>query len=178
MGFCLLNNIAIAAAHARARGVARVAIVDFDVHHGNGTQAAFWTDPTVLFVSSQQYPFWPGTGAADERGAGAGLGYTLNIPLPAGTGDIAFEIAYATQVVPALEDFQPGAILVSAGFDAHHRDPLGGLHITTAGFERILTILDDAARDLCGRKIALVTEGGYDLVALRECLDAVGRVMG
>jgi acetoin utilization deacetylase AcuC-like enzyme len=171
MGFCLYNKIAIAAAALRAAGAARVAVVDFDVHHGNGTQAAFYSDPTVLFISSQQYPYWPGTGAAGETGEGPGRGYTLNIPLPAGTGDAGYELAYATQVVPALQDFKPDAILVSAGFDAHAADPLAGMKMTTAGFGNLMAILDDAARQLCGRRIALVTEGGYDLAALRACLD-------
>lgn len=171
MGFCLYNNVAIAAAALRAAGVARVAIVDFDVHHGNGTQVAFYSDPSVLFVSSQQYPYWPGTGSAAEMGEGAGRGYTVNIPLPAGTGDVGYELAYATQVVPALQEFRPEAILVSAGFDAHVADPLAGMQVTTAGFVNLMAILDDAARQLCGRRIALVTEGGYDLAALRACLD-------
>lgn len=171
MGFCLYNNVAIAAAALRAAGVARVAVVDFDVHHGNGTQVAFYADPTVLFVSSQQYPYWPGTGSAAEAGEGRGLGYTVNIPLPAGTGDVGYELTYATQVVPALQDFRPDVILVSAGFDAHIADPLAGMKVTTAGFVNLMSILDDAATQLCGRRIALVTEGGYDLAALRACLD-------
>jgi acetoin utilization deacetylase AcuC-like enzyme len=172
MGFCLYNNIAIAAAALRSAGAGRVAVVDFDVHHGNGTQAAFYEDPTVLFVSSQQYPYWPGTGSAAETGEGPGRGFTLNIPLPAGTGDAGYELAYATQVVPALQDFRPDAILVSAGFDAHVADPLAGMQMTTAGFGNLMAILDDAARQLCGRRIALVTEGGYDLEALRASLTA------
>jgi len=171
MGFCLYNNIAIAAAALRAAGAARVAVVDFDVHHGNGTQVAFYDDPSVLFISSQQFPYWPGTGSAGEMGEGRGRGYTLNIPLPAGTGDVGYELAYATQVVPALQSFKPDAILVSAGFDAHAADPLAAMKVTTAGFGNLMAILDDAARQLCGRRIALVTEGGYDLPALRACLD-------
>ena len=171
MGFCMYNNVAIAAAALRAAGAARVAVVDFDVHHGNGTQVAFYADPAVLFVSSQQYPYWPGTGSAAEAGEGRGRGYTVNIPLPAGTGDVGYELAYATQVVPALQDFRPDVILVSAGFDAHIADPLAGMKVTTAGFVNLMSILDDAARQLCGRRIALVTEGGYDLAALRACLD-------
>ena len=172
MGFCLYNNIAIAAAALRADGLSRIAIVDIDVHHGNGTQAAFYSDPSVLFISTHQFPYWPGSGSAEERGRGAGLGYTLNLPLPAGTGDVGYELAYSTQVVPVLEDFKPEAILVSAGFDAHTLDPLAGMQMTTGGYRRVMEILDDAAVDLCGRRIALVTEGGYHLVALRQCLDA------
>jgi acetoin utilization deacetylase AcuC-like enzyme len=178
MGFCLYNNIAIAAAALRAAGAKRVAIVDFDVHHGNGTQVAFYEDPTVLFISSQQYPYWPGTGSAAEVGEGKGRGFTVNIPLPAGTGDVGYELAYATEVVPALQEFRPEAILVSAGFDAHAADPLAGMKVTTPGFVNLMSILDDAARQLCGRRIALITEGGYDLSALRACLDEALSVFG
>ncbi len=177
MGFCLYNNIAIAAAALRADGLSRIAIVDIDVHHGNGTQAAFYDDASVLFVSTHQFPYWPGTGSSEERGSGAGLGYTLNLPLPAGTGDVGYELAYSTQVVPVLEDFRPEVILVSAGFDAHTLDPLAGMQMTTGGYRRVLEILDDAAVDLCGRRIALVTEGGYHLNALRQCLEAAVAVL-
>jgi acetoin utilization deacetylase AcuC-like enzyme len=172
MGFCLFNNIAIAAAALRADGLDRVAIVDIDVHHGNGTQAAFYDDPSVLFISSHQFPYYPGTGAADETGAGAGRGFTLNIPLPAGTGDEEYVRAYTGTVAPALDRFAPQAILVSAGFDAHERDPLAGMRVTTSGYTALLAMLDAAARRLCDRRIALVTEGGYDLTALRDCLIA------
>jgi acetoin utilization deacetylase AcuC-like enzyme len=176
MGFCLYNNIAIAAAALRADGLNRIAIVDIDVHHGNGTQAAFYSDPAVLFVSTHQFPYWPGTGAAEEQGEGAGAGLNVNVPLPPGTGDVGYEMAYATQVVPVLEDFKPDAILISAGFDAHKSDPLGGMQVSTAGYRRVMEILDDAAVDLCGRRVALVTEGGYDLAALKQCLEAAGSV--
>ena len=172
MGFCLYNNIAIAAAALRADGLTRIAIVDIDVHHGNGTQAAFYADPSVLFISTQQFPYWPGTGSAAEQGTGEGKGFTLDVPLPAGTGDVGYELAYSTQVVPVLEDFKPEAILVSAGFDAHDLDPLAGMTMTTQGYRRVMEILDDAAVDLCGRRIALITEGGYHLGALRQCLEA------
>jgi acetoin utilization deacetylase AcuC-like enzyme len=172
MGFCLYNNIAIAAAALRADGVARVAIVDIDVHHGNGTQAAFYTDPSVLFISSHQFPYYPGTGAADETGSGAGLGFTLNLPLAAGATDADYARVYETRVLPALDAFKPDAILVSAGYDAHERDPLAGMRMTAKGFAHLITLLDDAARRLCGRRMALVTEGGYHAEALRECLDA------
>jgi acetoin utilization deacetylase AcuC-like enzyme len=178
MGFCLYNNIAVAAAALRAEGLARVAIVDIDVHHGNGTQDAFYRDPAVLFVSSHQYPYYPGTGAASEAGEGAGRGFTLNLPLEAGATDAIYARTYETQVIPALEAFQPEALLVSAGFDAHERDPLGGMRVTTAGFTHLIMLLDDAARRLCARRIALVTEGGYHLDALRDCLDATIGVLG
>ncbi|MEZ5320298.1 MAG: histone deacetylase [Vicinamibacterales bacterium] len=177
MGFCFFNNIAVAAAALRAAGAARVAIVDIDVHHGNGTQAAFYEDPTVLFVSSHQFPYYPGTGAEDEIGRGAGEGYTLNLPLPAGTGDAEYERVYATVVLPALERFRPDIVLVSAGFDAHERDPLGQMRLTTGGYLHLVTLLDDAAARLCRHRLALVTEGGYDLDALRACLEGAIRVL-
>jgi len=172
MGFCLYNNIAIAAATLRAEGLSRVAIVDIDVHHGNGTQAAFYSDPTVLFISSHQYPYYPGTGAAEETGSGAGLGYTLNLPLEAGATDDEYRRVYTWRVRPALDMFKPEAILVSAGYDAHERDPLAGMRMTSAGFAQLVTVIDDAAKALCGRRIAFVTEGGYHAQALRESLEA------
>ena len=177
MGFCLYNSIAVAAAALRAEGLSRVAIVDIDVHHGNGTQSAFYEDATVLFVSSHQYPYYPGTGAAHETGAGAGIGFTLNIPLAAGARDADYLRAYETQVIPALERFKPDLLLVSAGYDAHERDPLAGMRVTTDGFTALITLIDDAARRLCSRRMALVTEGGYHLDALRDCLEATIRVL-
>ena len=175
MGFCLFSNAAIAAAVIRKAGAARVAIVDIDVHHGNGTQAAFYEEPTVLYVSSHQYPYYPGTGAANETGAGPGLGSTVNIPLAAGATDAEIDAAYRSIVVPALDRFRPELLLVSAGFDAHYLDPLAGLRMTTAGYAGIVSLLQDAARRLCDGRIAFTTEGGYHLTALRECLEAVIR---
>ena len=175
MGFCLFSNAAIAAAVVRKAGAARVAIVDIDVHHGNGTEAAFYEDPTVLYVSSHQYPYYPGTGAANETGAGPGLGYTVNIPLAAGATDAEIDAAYRSIVVPALDRFRPELILVSAGFDAHYLDPLAGLRLTTAGYAGLVSLLQDSARRLCDGRIAFTTEGGYHLPALRECLEAVIR---
>jgi acetoin utilization deacetylase AcuC-like enzyme len=171
MGFCLYSNIAIAAAVLRSQGAARVAVVDFDVHHGNGTQEVFWRDPSVLFISSHQYPYWPGSGAATERGGGAGEGTTLNLPLEAGTQDAAFLRAWEQHAVPALEAFRPEVLLISAGYDAHALDPLGGLRVTTAGFASLAHLLADAGRRLCGGRVALVTEGGYHLGALREGIE-------
>ncbi|ODS57040.1 MAG: hypothetical protein ABS36_05950 [Acidobacteria bacterium SCN 69-37] len=171
MGFCLFNNVAVAAAALRASGVARVAIVDIDVHHGNGTQAAFYADPSVFYASTHQFPYYPGTGAADERGVGDGVGATVNVPLEAGARDQAFIDAYERVIVPALDRFEPEVLLVSAGFDAHHLDPLGGLRVTTDGIRVVAGLIDDAARRLCGRRTAWVTEGGYYLEALRDCLD-------
>ncbi|MGH9383885.1 MAG: histone deacetylase family protein [Vicinamibacterales bacterium] len=173
MGFCLYNNIAVGAAHARSRGCDRVAIVDYDVHHGNGTQWIFYDDPTVLFISSHQYPFYPGTGAASEAGRAAGLGFTLNLPLTVGTQDQEIERLYAQKALPKVRDFAPGLILVSAGFDAHERDPLGQLRMTTPGFSRLSRSLVDLADEVCDGRIVFVTEGGYDTRALAECLQAV-----
>ena len=173
MGFCLYNNIAVGAAYARSRGCARVAIVDYDVHHGNGTQWIFYEDPTVLFVSSHQYPFYPGTGAGSEQGRGSGLGFTLNIPLAAGATDDEIERKYAAQVVPALRSFKPQLLMISAGFDAHELDPLGQLRMTTEGFGRLTAVLIAEAAALCEGRAVLVTEGGYDLNALSQCLTTV-----
>ena len=178
MGFCLYNNIALAAAALRADGVDRVAIVDFDVHHGNGTQAAFYEDPSVLFISSHQYPYWPGSGAETERGAGAGLGATLNMPLRAGAGDADVLRAWEIQALPALEAFTPQVLLISAGYDAHHLDPIGGLRMTTEGFAALSRLLADTGRRLCAGRIAAVTEGGYHLEALREGIQGTIEALG
>jgi acetoin utilization deacetylase AcuC-like enzyme len=177
MGFCLYNNIAIAAAALRAEGAARVAIVDIDVHHGNGTQWTFYSDPSVLYISTHQFPYYPGTGAPDETGHGAGQGFTLNIPLRAGTEDKEFERAYTAKVIPALEAFRPEVILVSAGFDAHELDPIATLRVTTGGYARVVGLLADAADRLCRGRLALITEGGYHLGALEECLMATIEVL-
>jgi acetoin utilization deacetylase AcuC-like enzyme len=173
MGFCLLNNVAVAAAHARVRGVTRVAIVDYDVHHGNGTQWHFYADPAVLFVSSHQYPFYPGTGAASETGTGAGAGATINVPLAAGAADADYELVYERIVYPALRRFEPDLLLVSAGFDAHRDDPLGGMRLTTPQVARLTAGLQAVADECCEGRLVAVTEGGYDLPALAACLQAV-----
>ncbi|HEX4912443.1 MAG TPA: histone deacetylase [Vicinamibacterales bacterium] len=173
MGFCFYNSIAVGAAYARARGCARVAIVDYDVHHGNGTQWIFYEDPTVLFVSSHQYPFYPGTGAASETGRGAGTGFTLNVPLAAGATDAEIEAKYADQVMPALREFRPDLLMISAGFDAHELDPLGQLRMTTEGFRRLTLALYAEADALCDGRVVVVTEGGYDLGAVSQCLTAL-----
>jgi acetoin utilization deacetylase AcuC-like enzyme len=178
MGFCLFNNIAVAAEHAIDRfGLERVAIVDWDVHHGNGTQAAFWRDPRVFFISTHQFPFYPGTGAARERGEGAGDGYTLNLPLAAGADDAVYEQTFAEIVVPALRAFAPELILVSAGFDPHEDDPLAMMRVSTAGFGRLATMIADAARELCGGRLVLVLEGGYNLAALGASVVATIRAL-
>ena len=134
MGFCFYSNVAVAAAHARAHGLARVAIVDIDVHHGNGTQEIFYPDPSVLFISTHQYPFYPGTGAAREIGAGPGEGFTANLAMEGGSTDGDYQRVIDTAVLPMLQQFAPRLILVSAGFDAHEDDPLGQMRMTTAGY--------------------------------------------
>jgi acetoin utilization deacetylase AcuC-like enzyme len=170
MGFCLLNNVAVAAAHARKSGIARVAIVDWDVHHGNGTQEAFYDDPSVLYVSTHQFPFYPGTGAVGETGEGEGKGYTINIPLRAGEGDGEYRAAFDRIVSPALEAFAPELILVSAGFDAAARDPLAEMNVSAEGFAYMARALAEQAKRTAKGRIAMVLEGGYDLVALEEGL--------
>ena len=167
MGFCLFNNIAIAARHAlRQTGIERVLIVDFDVHHGNGTQDAFYDDPAVLFISSHQADIYPGTGAADETGAGPGEGYNINLPLPAHAGDAAFERLSIEIIEPAADRFKPNLVLVSAGFDAHWLDPLAGLQLSLGGYERLTRSLMAIAGRHCAGKLALCLEGGYHLPAL------------
>ncbi|HEX9366824.1 MAG TPA: histone deacetylase [Vicinamibacterales bacterium] len=170
MGFCLFNNVAVAAAAAIARGLSRVAVVDIDVHHGNGTQWMFYADPTVLYMSTHQFPFYPGTGAADERGTGAGAGFTFNVPLAAGATDADYAAAYRT-IAGVLYKYAPELLLVSAGFDAHEDDPLASMRMSTAGYADVVKSLADTAARI-GCPMALATEGGYDLDALRACLDA------
>ena len=169
MGFCLYNNVAVAAAQAIASGIARVAIVDIDVHHGNGSQWMFYEDPRVLYISSHQFPFYPGTGAAGEVGRGEGAGFTVNVPLEAGATDADYDLVYRAIAAPVLTQFAPQLTLISAGFDAHEADPLASMRMSAAGFMRILRRLKAAA--LQSGALALVTEGGYDLPALRECLE-------
>ncbi len=171
MGFCLFNNAATAAADALARGARRVAIVDIDVHHGNGTQWMFYDEPRVLYVSTHQFPFYPGTGAARDVGRGEGEGYTLNIPLEVGATDADYWRVYDGVVGPAVERYAPDLVIVSAGFDAHERDPLAGMRVTTDGYGAIVARLRAAAQQACGGRIAAVTEGGYHLSALAECLE-------
>jgi acetoin utilization deacetylase AcuC-like enzyme len=174
MGFCLLNNVAIAARALEAdEGVERIAIVDWDVHHGNGTQHLFEAERDVLFVSLHQFPFYPGTGAAQEMGSGPGAGFTVNLPLSAGCGDGEYLSAFDAIVLPVLREFGPEILLVSAGFDAHERDPLAGMRVSTGGFAAMAERLRTAADDLCDGRLALLLEGGYDLEALGESVSAV-----
>ena len=177
MGFCFFNNVAIGAAHARATGLQRVAIVDYDVHHGNGTQWSFYADPSVLFVSSHQFPYYPGTGSASEVGSGAGTGFTINLPLAAGATDADYELVYARVAIPALRQFNPELILVSAGFDAYMDDPLGGMRLTASCFGRLTSMIVAVADDCCAGRVVAITEGGYHLQglaeSLRETIDAL-----
>src|SRR5688572_29508348 len=167
MGFCLFNNVAIGAAKARARGLSRVAIVDYDVHHGNGTQWSFYDDPSVLFVSSHRYPFYPGTGTRDEIGVGKGKGTTLNFPLPLPYGDDFFIALYQELVCRPLREFAPDMVFVSAGFDGHRLDPMGGFTIDTPTYGVLARLLVDTA-EKNGGKILFVLEGGYHPQALKD----------
>ena len=174
MGFCLFNTMAIGAAYLKHQyGVKKILIMDWDVHHGNGTQNSFYEDPSVLFISTHQYPFYPGTGAINEVGAGAGAGYTLNIPLPAGCSDREYMEVFQHVVVPAAEKFQPEWILVSAGFDPHRRDPLAGMNVTEEGFGSMAGALLAVAERFAEARIAFLLEGGYDLTGLRNSVATV-----
>ena len=168
MGFCLLNNVAVAAASARAAGAARVAILDWDVHHGNGTQEIFWDDPDVMYLSVHQFPFYPGTGAPDEIGGARARGATVNVGLPAGSGDRDYLAAFDHALIPALRRFRPDVILVSAGFDAHHADPLAAMRVTRMGFAGMATRMRAVADEVAGGRWVVALEGGYDLNGLGE----------
>ena len=174
MGFCLFNTMAIGAEYLkRVHGAKKILIMDWDVHHGNGTQAAFYDDPTVFFISTHQFPFYPGSGAVNETGVGAGEGLTLNVPLPAGCTDVEYLQVFQDIVVPAAEKFQPDWILVSAGFDPHRRDPLGGMNVTEEGFGAMARLLLALANRFADGRIAFLLEGGYDLAGLRNSVAAV-----
>lgn len=174
MGFCLFNNVAVAAAYARKiLGIERVLVVDWDVHHGNGTQHAFEDDKSVLYFSAHRYPFFPGTGAAEEKGFGGGEGYTVNVPMPAGSGDGDYAGVFSHILTPIAAEFQPGLILVSAGFDSHRRDPLGGMAMSEKGFAYLTRSVMDMATESCGGKVVFALEGGYDLDALRDSVACV-----
>lgn len=168
-GFCVLNSIAVAVMALRAAGLAqRIAILDWDVHHGDGTQAIFEADPDLCYASTHQSPLYPGTGAADERGSGPGLGTKHNVPLSPGSGDAEFTAAWHTQLLPAIEAFGPEAILVSAGYDAHRSDPLAELEVTAPGYRSVAEAVGRLAHGAGLSGVALTLEGGYDLDALRE----------
>ncbi|HYM52539.1 MAG TPA: histone deacetylase [Candidatus Dormibacteraeota bacterium] len=172
-GFCLLNNVAVAAAALREGGLAqRLAVVDWDVHHGDGTQGIFDADPDLCYASTHQSPFYPGTGDPSERGSGAAIGTKHNVPLPAGSGDAAFTAAWLEQLLPAVESFRPEAILVSAGYDAHRDDPLASLEVTEAGYATVAEAVGRLSARLAIPGVALTLEGGYDLQALRASVAA------
>jgi acetoin utilization deacetylase AcuC-like enzyme len=178
MGFCLLNNAAIAADAARRAGAARVLILDWDVHHGNGTQNIFAARPDVLYTSVHQYPFYPGTGAHDEVGAGAGKGFTVNCGLPGGQDDADYGVVFHDLLLPAARAFAPDLVIVSAGFDPHERDPLADMQVTDRGFAAMCSAVAELADGACAGRLVLLLEGGYDLEALatsvRACLEVLG----
>jgi acetoin utilization deacetylase AcuC-like enzyme len=175
MGFCLFNNVAVGALHARdAYGLHRIAVVDFDVHHGNGTQAAFWDDPDLFYASTHQMPLYPGTGSARERGVNANI---VNVPLPPDAGSEEFRRAMRDNIVPALTNFQPEFIFISAGFDAHAEDPLAGLNFTEADFAWATEQLMALARNACGGRLVSVLEGGYNPDALGRSVAAHVRTL-
>ena len=167
MGFCLLNNVAVGARHAQStQGIERVLVLDYDVHHGNGSNDIFYADPSVYFISVHQSPYYPGTGALEEVGSDAGRGYTLNIPLAGGHGDASYRRLFDEVVLPAVERFDPDLMLISAGFDAHWVDPLASMQLTLGGYDDLARECIGLAERLCDGRIVFVMEGGYDLPAL------------
>ena len=175
MGFCLTNHVAVAAGYALSRGLERVAILDWDVHHGNGTQDIFYDEDRVLYLSSHQSPFYPGTGKAGDIGEGQGRGFTANVPLPAGSGEDAYAEVFAGVFVPVLREFGPEVILVSAGFDAHAADLLGGMSLGSNSFGRFAALLSALSSEVGAAPPAFVLEGGYNLDALTESVAATMR---
>ena len=172
-GFCLINNVAVAVRYVQEEyELKRVLIVDWDVHHGNGTQDIFYADPSVFYFSTHQWPYYPGTGASTETGSGAGVGATLNVPLPVGSGDVEVIEAYKDKLVPAAEAFRPQFVFISAGFDAHRDDPLAGLKLTEAGYRELTQIVNDIAQRFANGRLVSVLEGGYNLDALARSVEA------
>jgi acetoin utilization deacetylase AcuC-like enzyme len=174
MGFCLLNNAAIAVRAVQAElQVEKVLVYDWDVHHGNGTQHVFERDPSVLYASTHQFPFYPGTGDFGEAGVGAGEGTTLNVPLPAGCGDAEYAAVAERVLVPVARSYRPELIVVSCGFDAHRDDPLAAMQLSGEGFRNLAAVMRALADELCGGRLVLLLEGGYALSGLREGTEAV-----
>jgi acetoin utilization deacetylase AcuC-like enzyme len=173
MGFCLFNNVAIAARYVQKQyGVSRVLIVDWDVHHGNGTQHSFEQDPSILFFSTHQFPHYPGTGRATERGTGAGEGFTINVPMDAGAGDEEYHAIFVNVLLPAAEAFKPEFVIVSAGFDAHRDDPLASMGVTETGYSDLTDLVAGIAKRHAQGRLLSALEGGYNLTALGASVDA------
>jgi acetoin utilization deacetylase AcuC-like enzyme len=172
MGFCLFNNAAIGARYAQNKhGAGRVAVIDWDVHHGNGTQNIFYEDPSVFYISTHQFPFYPGTGSRPERGEGEGSGFTLNVPMPAGTGEKEYVAAFRGEILPAIERYRPDLIIISAGFDAHRDDPLANMNLSAGSFGLLTSLVMETAEKVCNGRIVSVLEGGYHLTALSESVE-------
>jgi acetoin utilization deacetylase AcuC-like enzyme len=184
MGFCIFNNVAIAARYIQRTGSvsrqaapARILIIDWDVHHGNGTQAAFDDDPTVFYFSIHRSPFYPGTGAATDSGTGKGAGSKLNVPMERGATDADYIAVFKEKLIPAARQFKPDFVLISAGFDAHEDDPLGGMKLTSRGYAELTRIAKGIAQEHCGGRLVSVLEGGYNARALAESVEAHIRVL-
>ena len=172
MGFCLFNNVAVGARYAQQKhGLHRVAILDWDVHHGNGTQEIFYEDPSVFYISLHQYPFYPGTGAANETGEGKGHGFTLNCPMKAGSTEKEYFAAFRERIIPALQKFRPELLIISSGFGAHKDDPLANINLTDGSFGELTKMAMDVAEKYCGGRIVSVLEGGYNLEALAHSVE-------
>lgn len=179
MGFCLFNNVAIAAEYAKEKyGLKKILIVDWDLHHGNGTQLAFYHDPAVLYFSSHQWPYYPGTGNFEETGSGKGEGFTVNAAFPQGFGDAEYISVYGALLKPIALEYGPELVLVSAGFDPFANDPLGGMQVTGNGFGALAHLVQDIANQTCDGKLALALEGGYDAKGLREGVRSVLNTLG
>ena len=177
MGFCLFNTVAVAAEAALAAGAQRVLVLDWDVHHGNGTQASFYSRRDVLFCSSHQFPFYPGSGAPTETGEGEGAGFTVNVALPGGQGDADYGAVFHEVFLPRAQAYRPDVVLVSAGFDPHRADPLGGMNVTERGFAAMCSAVKVLAQEVCGGKLVLLLEGGYDLDGLAQSVHACVEVL-
>ncbi len=178
MGFCLFNQIAIAARYVQGvYGLRRILIIDWDVHHGNGTQNAFYNDPSVFYFSIHQFPHYPGSGNRQERGSGEGLGTTLNVPLPAGAGDETYIKVFEEELIPAAKQFAPDFILISAGFDAHRSDPLAGMKLSETGYGRMTSLIKEFAMECCEGRVVSLLEGGYHLYSMAKSVEAHLRIL-